>query len=175
LFSTIALTALAPSPQDPPPPALLIEAATIQVSPDVQVSGASLLVRGRRVAAVGAEVPADLGTDVRRVAFAGATVVPGLVLAHGHAGAEADLAETIDASTPELRATDAFDPFGKELSRLLRGGVTTLGLAPRSANTLAGLAGAVKTGPREGSLLHEVCYLKAALVSESLDQQRFPT
>ncbi len=164
-----------PKAQDPKTAALLIEARTIVVSPEVTLTDAAVLVRGGRVAAVGAEVPKDLGPDVQRERFEGATVVPGFVVAHGHAGAERDLAETVDSYTPDLRATDAFDPFGKGIRRLADGAVTTLGLAPRSVNTFAGLAGAVKTGPREGAILQEVCYLKTAIVPEALDQERFPT
>lgn len=177
-LSLACATAAAQQPA-PQPSAMLVEAATIVVSPDVTISsgdaGATILIRNGRVAAVGAEVPTDLGPDVRRQGFAGATVVPGFVIAHGYGGVAGDLAETIDAFTPDLRATDAFDPFGKEIQRLADGGATTLGLAPGSANTFAGLAGAVKTGPRDGMVLQEVCYLKTALVPESLDQQRFPT
>lgn len=185
LACATAATQQQPAPQ---PSAMLVEAATIVVSPDVTIAadsapgsisgrnaGATILVRGGRVAAVGAEVPTDLGPDVRRQRFEGATLVPGFVIAHGYGGVAGDLAETVDAFTPDLRATDAFDPFGKEIQRLADGGATTLGLAPGSANTFAGLAGAVKTGPHDGMVLQEVCYLKTALVPESLDQQRFPT
>jgi imidazolonepropionase-like amidohydrolase len=157
------------------PPALLIKAKTIVVAPDVRLTDGHILLRGGRVAAVGADVPATLAADVARVDLGDATVVPGLVLPHAYLAAAEDLAETADAYTPELRAVEAYDPFGEKAERMLAGGVTTVAVAPRSANTFAGLGGAVKTGPAGGAVLREQCFLKVALVPESLDQQRFPT
>lgn len=179
---TFALTWLAPvalaMPQSdaaPPTPALLVRAKTIVVSPELTLTDKSLLLRGGRVAAVGDDVPSELGADVQRIDLGNAVVVPGFVLPHTYAGAERDLAETVDAYTPELRALEAYDPFGDAVQRLRQGGVTTLAIAPRSSNTFAGLAGAAKTGPDAGRVLQEQCYLKLALVPESFDQQRFPT
>lgn len=159
----------------PNPPALLVRAKTIVVSPELTLDNKSVLLRGGRVVAVGDDVPTELGADVQRVDLGAATVVPGFVLAHTYAGAERDLAETADAYTPELRAIEAYDPYGEAVQRLRAGGVTTLGIAPRSTNTFAGLCGSAKTGPDAGRILQEQCYLKLALVPESFDQQRFPT
>jgi imidazolonepropionase-like amidohydrolase len=154
---------------------MLIQARTIVVSPDLVLSNGRILVRGGKVAAVGSAVPQELGTDVQRLDLGLATVVPGFIVAHAYLGAERDLAETVDAYTPDLRAVEAYDPFGKDAQRMLAGGVTTAGVAPRSANTFAGFAGAVKTGPGGGVVVQQQCYAKVALVAESLDQQRFPT
>lgn len=169
-----AFAACAPQ-SDPQPPALLISAKTIVVAPDLVLTDGRLLLRGGKVAAVGASVPQEVGPDVHRVDLGDATVVPGLVVAHTCLDAERDLAETVTAYTPELRAVEAYDPYGKGVAEMLAGGVTAFGIAPRSANTLAGLAGAVKTDPRAGSVLRNESYLLAAIVPEALDQQRFPT
>jgi imidazolonepropionase-like amidohydrolase len=155
--------------------ALLVVAKTIVVAPDLVLSNGRILLRGGKVAAVGEAVPAELGSDVHRIDLGDAVIVPGFVVPHAYLGAERDLAETADAFTPDLRAIEAYDPFAKNVARMLAGGVTTAAIAPRSANTFAGLAGAAKTGPEGGSVLQEQCYLKLALVPESLDQQRFPT
>ncbi len=171
--------AASPAPQDNPTPAaapaLLITAKTIFVGPDLTLTDGRLLLRGGKIVAVGDAVPQELGVDVQRVDLPTATVVPGFVVAHAHLGAERDLAETAYAYTPDLRAVEAYDPFGKSARRMLAGGVTTACVAPRSANTFAGLAGAVKTGPNGGMVLQEQCFLQVAIVPESLDQQRFPT
>jgi len=162
-----------PRPENAPP-AMLIAAKTIRVAPGVVLTDSHILLRGGKVAAVGEAVPATVGDDVVRVDLGDAVVVPGFVVPHAYLARAEDLAETADAYTPELRAVEAYDPFGEEVKHMLEGGVTTAAVAPRSANTFAGLAGAVKTVPA-GAVLRDQCFLKVALVPESLDQQRFPT
>lgn len=174
LLVALAGSQLAAQVQGPPQP-LLLRAKTIVISPDEQLADGRILLRGGKVAAVGTAIPAELGADVVQLDLGDVTVVPGLVVPHAHLAPPADLAETADAYTPELRAVEAYDPFGDEVRDMLAGGVTTAAAAPRSANTFAGLGGVVKTGPAGGAILREQAYAKVALVPESLDQQRFPT
>ena len=82
-------------------------------------SSALLAYRDGKVIAVGSEIPAATLESATRVKYAG-TLVPGFVNPHNYLGQGGDLAETIDAFTPSLRAADAFDPFGEELARQAR-------------------------------------------------------
>jgi imidazolonepropionase-like amidohydrolase len=152
---------------------LLVRATRIVVAPDVVLENDALLIRDGKVAAVGPEIPEASKRGVRGVELDG-TVVPGFVNPHSHLSLGEDLAERTDAATPDLRAADAFDPFDQLLAVHARHGVTAVGLAPLSANTLAGIAAAVRAGTT-GEVLSDAAYLKIALVSESLDQRRFPT
>ncbi|MEZ5964616.1 MAG: amidohydrolase family protein [Planctomycetota bacterium] len=175
MLSAVCLLALCPMPQgEAAPQAMLVKAKTIVVAAGERLEDGHILLRGGKVAAVGATVPAELGPDVVRVDLGDAVIVPGFVVPHAYLGRDEDLAETADAYTPDLRAVDGYDPFGDEARHMLQGGVTTAVVAPRSTNTLAGIGGAVKT-TAGGGAVREQCYLKVALVPESLDQQRFPT
>lgn len=176
LLPLACLLALCPLPQNEgAPPAMLVRAKTIVAAPGVELTDSQILLRGGKVVAVGDAVPADVAQDVLRVDLGNAVVVPGFVVPHAYLARGEDLAETADAYTPELHAIDAYDPFGEQAQRMLSGGVTTAVVAPRSANTFAGVGGAVKTGPAGGQVVREQCFSKLALVPESLDQQRFPT
>lgn len=157
--------------------AVVVEADRIVVAPRTTLEGADarLAFRAGKVVGVGSEIPRDLLDSARRVRFPGATIVPGFVVAHDYLELASDLAEQITAFTPALEAADAFDPFDKSLTRFAQGGVTGVGLAPSSFNTLAGAASVVQWTPYGGDVLEPATYLKAALVPESLNQQRFPT
>ncbi|MCC6670016.1 MAG: amidohydrolase family protein [Planctomycetes bacterium] len=152
---------------------LLVRAARIVLAPDQELKDEAILVRGGKVVAIGAAVPRDLPAGARRLDLAGKTVVAGFVDAHQHLGQGEDLVERADPATPELRAADAFDPFDPQLATLVRGGVTTIGFAPRSGNVIAGLATVLKT--HDGAVLREDGYLKMALTGDALDVQRKPT
>lgn len=153
---------------------ILVSAPKIVVAPDTVLQDGAILIRGGRVLHVGSEIPAELRDRARKVAYGG-TVVPGFVNPHATLGQADDLKEAVTAFTPDLRAADAFDPFGEELQEAARAGVTTCGFPPASGNTLAGIAAVVKTGPEQGSLLAEEAYLKVALVESARDQERYPT
>lgn len=179
MAAILLATALLPSvllqnPQgDESVPTTLVTAKRIVVAPDTVLEDSALLLRNGKVVLVGPEIPAEAKRGVPVVSFDG-TLMPGMVLAHTYLGEADDLAERTDAVTPQLRAADALDPFDDTLAQLARHGITTATVAPVSANTLAGLAAVVKTG-EVATVLTPESYLKAALVDESLDQERYPT
>ena len=167
---SIGLLALTATGQDQ---TLLVKAPRIVVAPNVILEDQSLLIRDGVIARVGPEIPEAAKRNATVVEFEG-TIVPGFVNPHTHLGLGADLAERISALTPDLKASDAFDPFDEWLLRNARRGVTTLGLAPLSANTFAGMSAVVKAG-EIGEVIDDSCYMKIALVNEAFDQQRYPT
>ncbi len=76
----------------------------------------------------------------------GKVVMPGLIDAHCHVGITEeiyqregdDLNEFSDPITPHLRALDAINPDDLAFMDAVRGGVTTLGIAPGSGNVIGG-------------------------------------
>ncbi len=180
------LAAAAPAqgtPQNPGPNAqdLLVLARTIVLAPDAVLQDGALLVRGGKVAYVGAEIPAEARAQARRLDFGDATITPGLVNAHSWLGQEAELTEVASALTPTLRTADAFDPFQDELRRLAAAGVTSAAFPPASRNLLGGIACLVRPAPAGGpgaplgTVVDADLYLKASLIPVARDQERAPT
>ncbi len=153
---------------------LLIQAAEIHISANRVLKDAALLVRDGKVLFVGKEIPAATRRGATKVDFGKATVVPGFANPHSSLGHGANLTERIDSFTPELMASDAFDPFVEGLARSAEAGVTTVGLAPSSLNAFAGQGTAVHTG-RIGEVIVESTYLKMSMVDAAFDQNRYPT
>lgn len=82
----------------------------------------------------------------------GRIVLPGFIDTHTHLGiAEEiypiegdDINESSQPITPQLRAIDAINPFDLGFKDALLGGVTTVMIAPGSANVIGGLVAVVK-------------------------------
>ena len=147
LAGTLAAT---PAPQEPIAKrithkgTLLVEAGRIYISKDRVLDNSAILVRDGKVLYVGEEIPADAKKNVPKITFPKGTIVPGFINPHSSLGHGANLAERIDSFTPELQASDAFDPFVAPLLRSAKAGVTTVGLAPSSYNAFAGQGAAVR-------------------------------
>lgn len=149
----------------------VVQADRLIIAPGTSLEGSAALLayRDGKVTGVGTEIPAATLESATRIKYAG-TLVPGFVNPHNYLDLGGDLAETIDAFTPALRAADAFDPFGEELVRQARSGVVGVGLAPLSSNTFGGLAAVVSWDGEMGQVLRPASYLKLSLVTESLTQ-----
>jgi imidazolonepropionase-like amidohydrolase len=132
----------------------------------------TVLIEGAQIVAVGTDV--DLPADVDVIDAAGKVVMPGLIDAHSHVGLSAegfgydlaDVNETSDPITPEVRALDALDPGSPAFEELLAAGVTTVLTGPGSANLIGGQWVCVKTVPKatvEDMVLLEPAGMKMAL------------
>jgi len=143
------------------------------VAPDNILTDSAILIRNGKVQFVGTEIPEEAAKRAKKVEFSG-MLVPGLINAHCNLGHGANLAERIDSFTPELLASDAFDPFVKELLAAAQAGVTTVGLSPQSFNTFAGQAAMVQTG-KVGKIVAESAYLKMSFTQQARNQNRYPT
>ncbi|HPZ23199.1 MAG TPA: amidohydrolase, partial [Bacillota bacterium] len=117
----------------------------------------SILVEDGKIAAVGqVEIPAE--ADI--IDAAGASVYPGFIDPHTHLGVSEqgmgwegrDYNEITDPVTSQLRALDAINPMEDGFREAREAGITTVMVAPGSANILGGSTAVLKTG---GGQLHQ--------------------
>ena len=136
------------------------------------IEGGTVLIDGKKIAAVGKNVQIPAGTQV--IDAAGKVVMPGLIDAHCHAGLfndgvgwdHADGNEMVDPITPHLRALDAVHPEDLAFPDIVSAGVTTILTGPGSANLIGGSWICIKTAPRpsiEQMILMEPAGMKMAL------------
>ncbi len=131
----------------------LIRNATILTAAGLRLSGASLLLRDGKVAAVGADIEAP--ADAVVVDGTGKWVTPGLIDTHSHLGVYAapggdgidDGNEATAPNTAEVWAEHSVWPQDPQFPLALAGGVTTLEILPGSANLFGGRSVTLKNVP----------------------------
>jgi imidazolonepropionase-like amidohydrolase len=152
--ATVAALAAPARAQERPP--IAIRGGTVLTMTGPPIQRGTVLIRGGKIAAVGANVAVPPGATV--VDATGKYVMPGLIDAMTYFGIDAqDLAETSDPITPEIRTLAAYDPTGEgfvggagpiRARELLVGGVTTQYVGPGDATIVSGQGAVVKTaGP----------------------------
>jgi len=112
---------------------------------------ADIRVEDGKIAEIAPVLEAAEGEQV--IDAAGLSVYPGFVDAHSHLGLDGygmgyegqDYNEMGDIVASQLRAIDSFNPQDKSIAMAAKGGVTTVGTGPGSANVLGGTFIAVKT------------------------------
>lgn len=100
----------------------------------------------------------DIPDDAKIIDVKGKTVIPGMIDAHCHVGISEegegwegqDHNEHFEPVTPHLRAIDGINPNDIAMKEAVTAGVTSLGVAPGSANPVGGRFAAIKTS---GSLV----------------------
>ncbi len=122
---------------------LAIKKAKLYTITDGIREGSVLIDAQGKITAVGdVEIPA--GAEV--IDGSGKILMPGMIDAHGHAGAYeeslgwegSDGNETTDPITPHLRVLDAINPHEEGIKETLAGGVTAMCVLPGSANVIGG-------------------------------------
>ncbi|MFK7741117.1 MAG: amidohydrolase family protein [Planctomycetota bacterium] len=154
---------------------VLVTASRIVVAPKTVLTDSALLIRDGKIAYVGNDIPAEAKANARSVAFDGKTISSGLVLAATTLGRDADLAEAAIAFTPDLRASDAFNPWADQLSVLPMLGVTSFGLMPSSRNVAGGVGSLAKPGAKQGRLVQDELFVGFSLIANARNQERDPT
>ncbi len=131
-------SAVPPQPED-----VLVTNATIWTGESAGVlSGADLLVRDGRIAAVGVGLEAPGGARV--IDATGKHVTAGMIDEHSHLAAAGNLNEGSHAVTAEVRVADVLDPSDVAIYRALAGGTTTVQILHGSANPIGGQAQVIK-------------------------------
>ncbi len=130
-----------------------------------------VLVEGGKIVAVGENLPIPEGCEIYDAT--GKVVMPGLIDAHTHLGVYSeptewsaeDGNEMSGPVTPAMDALDAINPTDIAFDDALAGGVTTVMIAPGSANAVGGQCVVVKTVRRptvESMILKRHAGLKIA-------------
>lgn len=120
---------------------MLIRNATILTASHGTLTGADILIRRGKIAAVGTNLKA--AADARVIDATGKYVMPGIVDCHSHSMLDA-INELTYAVTSMVRTSDVLNPTDPDLYRELAGGVTTLNLLHGSGNAIGGLNTVVK-------------------------------
>ena len=111
------------------------------VGEDIE-NGSVLIDDNGKIDAIGKHI--DIPDNCTVIDAEGRLVTPGCVEAHCHIGQGADINETTDPISPQLRAIDAIDPSNEYLFDAIKGGVTTGCVGPGSANVVCGTAAVIK-------------------------------
>jgi imidazolonepropionase-like amidohydrolase len=114
-----------------------------------------VLIDGGRIVAVGERLAVPAEATV--VDATGRFVTPGLIDAHTHLGvytesyawAGEEVNETSKPTTPEMDVLDAINPDDAGLADAVAGGITTVMVAPGSANPVGGQCSVIKTRRRD--------------------------
>jgi len=116
-----------------------IKAGTIYPVTSAPIRDGIVLVRDGKIEGVGQDLEIPEGAQV--IDATGRVVIPGLIDAFTTlAERERDDEESV---TPDIRAKDAFDFYGK-YRRILAGGVTTVYVSPGQRRLISGLGAVVK-------------------------------
>jgi imidazolonepropionase-like amidohydrolase len=158
-------TLLAAAPLAAQERAVAIRGGTVIPIDGAVIQNGTVVLRGGKIVAIGANVSIPSGAEI--VEARGKYVLPGLVDAMTSIGfAGNDLNENSNPVTPELRAFEAYNPFGTFGSgkpgplrniEMLSGGVTTLYIASADATLISGQGAVLKTAGNslDGLVLRE--------------------
>ncbi|MCZ6603496.1 MAG: amidohydrolase family protein [Planctomycetota bacterium] len=176
----LAAATIHPGAADEPPGSASAASFCLQAARILPISGepienGMIWIENGKIRAIGKKLDLPDGVEVRNLGKS--VIMPGLVDGHSHLGGYFDLAETVTASTPGMRAADALDPFHPSLGAALRDGITCHLLAPRGDNTIAGVCAVIKPSSGEGGarVLTDEAGLKLSFSSGSLRRDRRPT
>lgn len=120
----------------------LIRNATILTVTNGTIANGSVLIRGSKIAAVGANVTAPANATV--IDGTGKFVLPGIIDTHSHTGVEGSVNEGTVPNSGMVRIADVLDPHDVSAYRQLAGGTTAALILHGSANAIGGQSQIVK-------------------------------
>ena len=120
----------------------LIRNATILTVTNGTIPNGSVLIRGSKIAAVGANVNAPSNATV--IDGTGKFVLPGIIDSHSHTGVEGSVNEGTVPNSGMVRIADVLDPNDVSAYRQLAGGTTAALILHGSANAIGGQSQIVK-------------------------------
>lgn len=120
----------------------ITNAKIMTVGPLGTIDKGTIVIRGGKIAAVGADVTVPPGASV--IDAAGRVVTPGLIDAHSHTAVEDSVNECTNIVTAEVRVADVLDPNDINLYRELAGGLTAANVLHGSCNSIGGQNATIK-------------------------------
>lgn len=131
----------------------ITNAKIMTVGPLGNIDKGTILIKGGKITAVGADVAVPAGATV--IDASGRVVTPGLIDAHSHTAIEDNVNECTNIVTAEVRVADVLDPKDINLYRELAGGVTAANVLHGSCNSIGGQNATIKLryGAASGSAL----------------------
>lgn len=155
---------------------IALRGGTVLTMTGAPIANGTVLMRGNKIIAVGANVQIPAGAEV--VNTTGKFVMPGLVDAMTSIAIDnPDLNEASEPIAPQLRVLESFNPFGNfgegkpgplRLTEPLSGGVTSMYIAPADAALIGGQGAVVKTA---GANLSAVIMREPAAMDMTLGEQ----
>jgi imidazolonepropionase-like amidohydrolase len=132
---------------------VLLRNATVLTAAGPELTGASVLIRGGKIAAVGRDVAAPAG--VRVIDATGKFITPGIIDTHSHIGvyaapgtsAESDGNEATNPVTPDVWAEHSIWPQDPQIPLAIAGGITVAEILPGSANLIGGRSATIRLIP----------------------------
>lgn len=120
----------------------ITNAKIMTVGPAGTIDKGTILIKGGKITAVGADVAAPAGATV--IDASGRVVTPGLIDAHSHTAIEGSVNECTNIVTAEVRVADVLNPDDISLYRQLAGGLTSANLLHGSCNSIGGQNATIK-------------------------------
>jgi imidazolonepropionase-like amidohydrolase len=148
--ATLALlllaAAAAPRPAFAQESAHVFRGATLYPIAGPPIQNGTLVVRGGKIVALGAEgtVAVPAGATVHDVR--GKVIMPGLVDTHSHVGGGSG-GDRASALHPSVRVLDGIDPNDDGIKRARAGGITTVNVMPGSGHLMSGQTAYLKLRP----------------------------
>lgn len=150
----------------------LIKKTTIYpITSAIQYDSDVLIDYDGKIAAIGKNLVAQEETQV--INGEGQYLFPGFIDVHTHLGlydegtgwAGNDANETVEVTTPHIRAIDSVHPFDTAFYDAISAGITTAHVMPGSANVIGGTTAVIKTSGRrvDKMILRQPAGLKLAL------------
>lgn len=121
---------------------VLIRNATVLTVSRGTLPGTSVLVRGGKIAAIGADLLPDAGMAV--IDGTGLYLSPGIVDCHAHVAVDGGLNEGAVSISAEVRVRDVVTPDDLAVYQALSGGCTAANVLHGSANVIGGQNATVK-------------------------------
>jgi imidazolonepropionase-like amidohydrolase len=133
---------------------LFIKNAMIKTMAGKDIINGCILAENGKITAIGEKISQPEGACV--IDAGGRLTTPGLIDGHSHIGMfgegcgweSSDGNEAVDPVTPHLRAIDSINPMDEAFENAVKGGVTTVGTGPGSANPIGGTFSVVKLAGR---------------------------
>lgn len=150
---------------------ILIKGATVYPVTSEKIENGDVLIKEGKIAAIGTDI--EQTSQMTVINGKGLHLLPGFIDAHTHLGlydegtgwAGNDANETIEATTPHIRAIDGVYPLDIGFKDAVKYGVTTVHVMPGSANVIGGTTSVIKTHGKsiKKMMIKDIAGLKIAL------------